>query len=228
MSGPDPYYNHNFMLGGAVYRLLREHSEEASNALHDSIYRSPYVLSEIHGVKGKLGEWWFRLGTSSDAVGRIAGKALTPGIELSVGKSSFRVMGMVMEEPLVGPGEYVTLSPILLRDKESGKSIVYDSPNYLEILENAINLQVKNHLKKEGTIKVAHFESQGKSKGVRKRTIKSRTVLAQMGKMLLAGDDRELSFIVNHGVGSSPALGFGMVVLNKKKCVNFRGGVKDD
>lgn len=208
MSGPNPDYDHNFMLGSAVYNLLREHSEEASNVLHDSPYRSPYVLSEIHGVKGKPGEWWFRLGTSSGAVARIAGKALTPSTELSVGESSFQVTGIVMEEPLAVPGEYVTLSPILLRDKESGKSIVYDSPNYPETLENAINLQVKNHLKKEGTIKVVHFESQA----VRKRKIKDRTVLAQKGRMLLDGDEEQLRFLVNHGIGSSPALGFGMIV----------------
>ena len=224
IDGSDPDYDHNFMLGSAVYNLLREHSEEASDILHDSPHRSPYVLSEIHGVKGKPGEWWFRLGTSSGAVAKIAGKALTPSTKLSIRETSFQVTGIVMEEPSALPGEYVTLSPILLRDKETRKSIVHDSPNYPETLENAINAQVKNHLKKEGTIKVVHFESQA----VRKRKIKDRTVLAQKGRMLLDGDDEELSFIVNHGIGSSPALGFGMIVLNKKKCANLRGGLKDD
>ena len=222
MSGPNPDYDHNFMLGSAVYKLLKESSEEASTALHDSPYRSPYVLSEIHGVKGKPGEWWFRLGTSNNAVARIAGKALTPSTEITVGKSRFQITGIVMEEPLVRPGEYVTLSPILLRDKESGKSIVHDSPNYPETLEKAINLQIKNYLKKEGTIKVVHFEPQA----VRKRKIKERTVLAQKGRMLLDGDDEQLSFIVNHGIGSSPALGFGMVVLNRKKVVSIAEGGK--
>jgi len=208
LSGPNPAYDHNFMLGSAVYAMLKENSKEASDVFHDSPYRSPYVLSEIHGVTGKKGEFWFRLGTSSEAVARIAGKALTPATEISVGDSRFQVNGIVMEEPIVRPGEYVTLSPILLRDRETGQSIVHDTPDYKNILEEAINRQIKNHLKKEGTIKVVHFEPQA----VRKRKIKERTVLAQKGRILLDGDDEQLSFLVNHGIGSSPALGFGMII----------------
>ncbi len=212
MSGPNPDYDHNFMLGSTVYRLLKEHSEEASNVLHDSPYRSLYVLSEIHGVKGKPGEWWFRIGTSSVAVARIIEKALAPSIELSIGRSHFQITEIMIEEPLSVPGEYITLSPILLRDNRGGQSIVSDSSDYARILERAINLQVENYLNKDGTIKVLEFESQGNSKGIRKRRIKDRVVLAQKGRMLLNGDREQLKFLVDHGIGRTRALAFGMIV----------------
>ncbi len=209
--GRDPPYDHNFLLGSAVYALIRNHSGEASSILHDSPFRSAYVLSEIHRVSGKPKEAWFRVGTSSPAVSKIIGQALTPGTVLTVGPTQFQITGLSMEEPVVRPGEYVTLSPILLRDKENGQSIVHDSPGYVETLQMAANLQVKNHLKREGTIRILHFEPQA----VRKRTIEKRTVLAQKGRFLAQGSEEDLSLIVNHGIGLSPALGFGMVVLNR-------------
>ncbi len=208
MEGPDPPYDHNFMLGSAVYSLLKEHAEDAADALHDSPYRSAYVLSEVHRVRGKPKEAWFRLGTSSDAVVKIAGRALTPSTHIRVGGTLFQITGLHIEEPVVRPGEYVTLSPILLKDRENGQSLVHDSPGYVESLASAINHQVRNYLKKEGTVKVVHFEPQA----VRKRTIKERTVLAQKGRMILDGGEEELRLLVNHGIGLSPALGFGMVV----------------
>lgn len=201
------------MLGSAVYSLLKENAEDAADALHDSPYRSAYVLSEVHRVHGKPKEAWFRLGTSSEVVTRIAGRALTPSTEMRVGGASFQVTGLRIEEPIVRPGEYVTLSPILLRNKENDQSLVHDSPGYVESLEAAINSQVQNYLKKEGTVKVVHFEPQA----VRKRKIKDRTVLAQKGRMILDGEEEQLRLLVNHGVGASPALGFGMVVLNRNK-----------
>lgn len=209
--GSDPPYDHNFMLGSAVYTLLKEHSEEGASILHDSPYRSAYVLSEIHRVRGRPKEAWFRLGTSSEAVLRLAGKALTPSTDIRVGNTVFQVTGLQIEEPIARPGEYVTLSPILLRDKESGQSIVHGSEDYQAVLETAINHQVKNYLKKEGNIKVVHFEPQA----VRKRKIKDRTFLAQKGRMILDGEEEQLRLLVNHGIGRSPALGFGMVVLDK-------------
>lgn len=148
------------------------------------------------------------MGTSSEAVTRIAGRALTPSTEMRVGGASFQVTGLQIEEPIVRPGEYVTMSPILLRDNENGQSLVHDSPGYVKSLKTAINQQVQNYLKKEGDVKVVHFEPQA----VRKRKIKDRTVLAQKGRMILDGEDEQLRLLVNHGIGRSPALGFGMVV----------------
>lgn len=213
--GRDAPHDHNFMLGSAVYKLLQEHSEEASATVHDSHYRSAYVLSEIHRVRGRPKEAWFRIGTANEALARNIGKALTPGTEFHVGKTGFQVTGIMMEEPVIRPGEFVTLSPILLRDKNNGQSLVHDSPGYVESLEAAMNRQVKNYLKKEGTIKVIHFEPQA----VRKRKIKDRTVLAQKGRMLLDGEDEQLAFLVNHGIGLSPALGFGMVVPSRGEII---------
>ncbi|MEW5937356.1 MAG: CRISPR-associated endoribonuclease Cas6 [Candidatus Thermoplasmatota archaeon] len=215
IEGKDPPYDHNFLLGSALYRKLQEASEEAATAAHDSPYRSPYVLSEIHRVRGKPREAWFRMGTTHESLVRAIGKALAPGTNVQVGPTLFQVTGILMEEPVARPGEYVTLSPILLRDEENGQSIVHDTPgtDYKQILEDAVNTQVKNYLKKEGTVKVIHFEPQA----VRKRRIKDRTVLAQKGRMLLDGEEEQLRLLVNHGIGSSPALGFGMVVLNRAK-----------
>jgi len=210
--GKDASYDHNFHLGSAVYTLLKENGDGAAEALHESHYRSAYVLSEIHRVGGKPGEAWFRVGTANETVLRIVSKALTPSIKLHVGGTEFMITGLQIEEPIVRPGEFVTLSPILLRDRETGKSIVHDTPGYKETLEAAMNSQVRNYMKVEGTVKVIHFEPQA----VRKRTIKERTVLAQKGRMLLDGEEGQLRFLVNHGIGRSPALGFGMVVPSRE------------
>jgi len=210
LEGGDPPYDHNFLLGSAVYHLLRERSHEASTVLHDSPHRSGYVLSEVHRVSGKSGEAWFRAGTSNGTVVRLLGGALAPGTKLAVGPALFKVTGLDMEEPIVRPGEFVTLSPILLMDKETGKSLVHDVDGYPRILEDAINAQVKHNLKTQGDVRVLNVEPQG----VRRRTIKERTVLAQKARLILDGPMEELQFLVNHGIGRSPALGFGMVVLN--------------
>jgi CRISPR-associated endoribonuclease Cas6 len=218
--GKDASYDHNFHLGSAVYTLLKENGDGAAEVLHESHYRSAYVLSEIHRVSGKPTEAWFRVGTANETVLRIVSKALTPSIKLHVGGTEFMITGLQIEEPIVRPGEFVTLSPILLRDKETGKSIVHDTPNYKETLEAAMNSQIMNYMKVEGTVKVIHFEPQA----VRKRTIKEKTVLAQKGRMLLDGEEEQLRFLVDHGVGLSPALGFGMVVLDRNKpgpCFNM-------
>ncbi len=180
--------------------------------LHDAPGRSAYVLSEIHGVRGKKGEFWFRVGTSSEAVGRLVGKALTPSTGVTVGPTSFQVTGLAIEEPVVRPGEFVTLSPILLRD-ENGKSLVHDSEGYGERLEEAMNRQIMNNTGRKGKIKLIHFEPQA----VRKRKIRGRTFLAQKARLLLDGPEEDLTFLVEHGIGRSPAMGFGMVVLNKKR-----------
>lgn len=216
--GKDAAYDHNFHLGSAVYTLLKENGDGAAEALHESHYRSAYVLSEIHRVGGKPGEAWFRVGSSNKAVIQAIAKALPVSKIIPIKnrdwKSEYTVTGHLMKDPIIRPGEFVTLSPILLRDKEAGKSIVYDTPNYRETLEAAMNLQVRNYMKVEGTVKVIHFEPSGSDEahGVRKRTIKERTVLAQKGRMLLDGPEEQLRFLVDHGVGLSPALGFGMVV----------------
>jgi len=209
--GRDPPYDHNFLLGSAVYHLLQEHSDEVSDVLHDSPYRSAYVLSEIHRVTGKPNESWFRVGTSNEAVAKNIEKALVPGTQMNIGKTVFRITGILMEEPVVRPGEYVTLSPILLLDKKTGKSLVYDSNSYQKILEEGINAQIKNNLKTKGEVRLLHIEPQG----VRRRTIRERIVLAQKARLLLDGPEDELRFLVNHGIGRSPSLGFGMVVGTK-------------
>ncbi len=214
VGGKDASYDHNFHLGSAVYTLLKENGDGAAEALHESHYRSAYVLSEIHRVGGKPGEAWFRVGTENDAVLKIISRALPSSQKLHVGGAEFVVTGQNLDDPVVRPGEFITLSPILLRDRETGKSIVHDTPGYKETLEAAINAQIKNYMKVDGTVKLIHFEPQA----VRKRTIKEKTVLAQKGRLLLDGEEEQLRFLVNHGVGLSPALGFGMVVGANDRC----------
>ncbi|HEQ78813.1 MAG TPA: hypothetical protein ENN76_00945, partial [Euryarchaeota archaeon] len=206
--GLGPKYDHNFKLSGVVYSHLKKHNTEEAGAIHDSHKRSAFVLSEIHPVSKKTGESWFRMGTSSDYVLKMAGKAFAPSTKITVGAVEYQVTGLTIEEPVVRPGEFVTLSPILLKDKKTNQSIVHDTPGYKDTLEMAINAQIKNYMKVEGTVRVIHFEPQA----VRNRTIKGRTVLAQKGRMLLDGEEEQLRFLVNHGIGRSPALGFGMVV----------------
>jgi len=202
---------------------LKNNADGAAEALHDSPYRSEYVLSEIHRVSGKPAEAWFRVGSANETVIRVLSKALVPSLKLHVGGTEYVITGLQIEEPVVRPGEFVTISPILLRDKETGRSIVHDTPGYKDILQLAMNTQIKNYMKQEGTVKVVHFEHQA----VRKRTIKERTVLAQKGRMILDGPEEQLRFLVNHGVGLSPALAFGMVVRVKDGQALFHH-IKDD
>ena len=213
IAGPDPPYDHNFMLGSAVYKMLREHSEEASTILHDSPHRSAYVLSEIHRVRAKPKESWFRSGTSNSRIATFMGEALAPRSKLTIGQTDFQVNEIRLEEPVVRPGEFVTLSPILLTDKETGRSLVHDSDDYPRRLEEAINAQIRYNAKSAGLVRLLRVETQG----VHKRTIRGRTVLTQKAHLLLDGPNEELNFLVNHGIGRSPALGFGMIVLNGSK-----------
>ncbi len=208
LEGKDPPYDHNFLLGSAVYHLLQAQSEEVSKAVHDSPYRSAYVLSEVHRVTGRPREAWFRAGTGHHVIAGHLAKALAPGTIFEIGPATFQTRGLDLEEPSATPGEYVTLSPILLRDKDTGRSLVHDFPRYPAILETAANVQVKNYLHREGTIRIGHFEPQA----VRRRTIAGRTVLAQKGRFLAEGTEDELRLLIDQGIGLSPALGFGMVL----------------
>ncbi|MGQ0534616.1 MAG: CRISPR-associated endoribonuclease Cas6 [Methanobacteriota archaeon] len=208
VEGPDAPYDHNYLLGSAVLAMIRDDSVEAADVLHDGHSRKPYVLSEIHRVPGKPTEAWFRIGTSHERVANIMAKAFAPTTTFAVGPSRFRVNGVETHETVARPGEYVTLSPILLRDRETDRCLVHDDANYRETVESAANHQVKQYLKREGTIRILQFEPQA----VRKRTIRGKTVLAQKGRFLMDGAEDELRMLVDHGLGRSPAMGFGMVV----------------
>ena len=208
IEGRDPPYDHNYLLGGAVYRLLNEFSVDGAKVLHDSTFRTSYVLSEIYRVTGKVGESWFRIGTGYEKVLKIAEKAIAVGTFMRIGGTVFQISKTSIWNPSIHSGEFITLSPILLKDKNTGLSVVNDSEGYESTLELAVNSQISNYLKKDGTVNIKHFENLG----VRKRTIKGRTVLAQKGRFLMVGTDEELEFLVDYGVGLSPALGFGMIV----------------
>jgi CRISPR-associated endoribonuclease Cas6 len=201
------------MLGSAVYSLLQECSDEAAEVLHESPHRSAYVLSEIHRVRGRPEEAWFRVGSSSETVVRLIGKAFPPTTEVVVGPAKFQVTGIEVQEPVVRPGEFVTLSPILLTDTETGQSLVHDSNGYSEILQAAMNAQIEGSTKTAGNIRLIRLVPQA----VRKRTIKDRMFLTQKARLLMDGPEEQLRFLVNHGVGRSPALGFGMIVPNRSK-----------
>jgi len=188
--------------------MLHEYNKTIFDALHTSPTRSAYVISEIYPVKGMVNEFWFRVGTSVDVVTKTLMNALAPGVKIDIGGTEFQVTGIVLENPPPREGEYITLSPILLIDKNSGKSIVYDGQDYVKLLECAINTQIKNNLKEDGTIEVLAFEP----KGVRRRKISNRVFLTQKGRMILKGEEKHLTFLLNHGIGRSPALGFGMIV----------------
>jgi len=211
LEGPNVPFDHNFMLGSAVYNLLRESNEEGSSVLHDSPHRSAYVLSEIHGVRGKKEEFWFRLGTSNNSVLNLLNKAMQPGLQMCLGPTTFQITELIVEEPLVSPGEFVTLSPILLRDRETGMSIVADHKDYQATLQAAINGQINNNLDDTATVSVVRITPQA----VRKRTLAGRTYLAQKARIQLNGMVEHLRFLVNHGIGSSPSLGFGMIVRDR-------------
>lgn len=208
--GPDPPYDHNFMLGSAVYQRLQKISEEAADILHDSHERSAYVVSEIHRVPGQPKEAWFRVGTSNQSVVRLITEAFRPGETLRIGPSTFQLRELEVEEPPVRPGRFFTISPILLREEDSNRSIVHDSDDYHGTLQSAINGQIQNNLGETSSVSVRRVEPQA----VRKRTIDGGTYLAQKARVHLNGSEDHLRFLVNHGIGASPALGFGMVMLD--------------
>jgi CRISPR-associated endoribonuclease Cas6 len=209
--GPDPPYNHNFMLGSAVYDRLEKASDTAADILHDSHERSAYVVSEIHGVTGTGKEAWFRVGTSSEPVTRLMTEAFRPGEPMRVGPSTFEIRELEVDEPPVRPGRFFTISPVLLREEDSHRSIVHDSDDYHGTLQAAINGQIRNNLDETSNVSLRRVEPQA----VRKRTIDGNTYLAQKQRLHLNGSKDHLRFLVNHGIGSSPALGFGMIMLDE-------------
>ncbi len=207
-SGRAPPYDHNFILGSAVYNHLRQHSDRVLSALHDSPKRSPYVLSELFPSRNLPGHWSFRVGSSNYKLVNLISECLPAGTPLQISESRYEVTDVSVDDVPCNPGEYLTLSPILLRDSVNRKSIVCDFPDYPRKLEEAMNVQIQNNLQKDGSMSVRHFEPLG----VRKRRIKDKTVLAQKGRMLIIGPQDEIRFLVDHGVGLSPALAFGFIV----------------
>lgn len=211
--GPDPPYDHNFKLGSAVYQRLTKASKEGADALHDSHVRSPYVVSEIHRVPGHPEEAWFRVGTSNQAVTNLLTKAVQPGEVLRVGPTTFKVRELQVEQPEARSGLYFTISPILLHEEDSHRSIVHDSGDYHTTLQSAINGQISNHLDETSTVSLRRVVPQA----VRKRTIDGGTYLSQKAQLHLEGSEEHLRFLLNHGIGASPALGFGMVMLDTSR-----------
>lgn len=211
--GPDPPYDHNFKLGSAVYQRLQKTSDKAADALHDSHERSAYVVSEIHKVKGLDDEAWFRVGTSNQAVTNLLTQAFQPGEVLRVGPTSFEVRELQVDEPPARSGAFFTISPILLHEEASHRSIVHDSGDYHAILQRAINGQIQNHMDEPSSVSLRRVVPQA----VRKRTIDGSTHLAQKAQLHLAGGEEHLRFLLNHGIGASPALGFGMVMLDTSR-----------
>lgn len=211
VDGPDPPYDHNFLLGSAVYNRLKDSSEEAADILHDSHERSAFVVSEIHRVPGMAKEAWFRVGSSNQSVTRLMTEAFRPGEKLRIGPSTFELRELEVDEPNVRPGRFFTISPILLHEQDSNRSIVHDSDDYHGTLQSAINGQIQNNLDETSSVSLRRVEPQA----VRKRTIADSTYLAQKARLHLSGTEEHLRFLVNHGIGASPALGFGMVMLDE-------------
>jgi CRISPR-associated endoribonuclease Cas6 len=192
---------------------LTKASEKGADALHDSHERSPYVVSEIHRLPGRPKEAWFRVGTSNQAVTNLLTKAFNPGDVLRVGPTTFEVRELQVDQPEARPGVHFTISPILLQEDDSHRSIVHDSGDYHRILQTAINEQINNHLGETSTVSLRRVVP----KAVRKRTIDEGTYLAQKAALHLDGSEEHLLFLLNHGIGASPALGFGMIMLDDSR-----------
>ncbi|MEM4276984.1 MAG: CRISPR-associated endoribonuclease Cas6 [Thermoplasmata archaeon] len=205
--GGDPPYDHNFLLGSAVYDVLKRYPQ-LSSAIHASPRRTPYVLSEIYRVTGKNGEYWFRFGASNKNLIELTKKALEDQSTIRIGQTAFAVTATALAEIPCSSGEYLTLSPILLRDKSTGRSLVFDTPGYEDALEKAIQNQILAYLNLKAQTRLIHFEALA----VRRRTVNGKTFLAQKGRLLLDGPEQELSFLVDHGIGLSPGMAFGMII----------------
>lgn len=163
-------------------------------------------------MRGKKGEFWFRVGTVFEKTANLVKLAFQHAQKIKIRDTFFDVNGIKIDYPgreLIEPIALVTLSPILLYNRDNRrKCILVDDTDFPKYVQDAINHQIKNARGSDGTVSVLRIEAQG----VRKRTIKERTVLANKCRLWLEGSSEDLKHVVDSGIGNSPGLGFGMVI----------------
>lgn len=203
-------YDHNYPLSAAINEAMRAHHADFSRKLHESRERSPLAIGEIYHLAHARGEASFRIASPDERLLRLVAGALVTTGKMQVGPAQYLVMGADAHptvDPIAPLGVH-TLSPVLIKSKDSPLSLVHDNCDYPRVLADVINHDVKRATGRDGTIRVLNMTKLE----VRKRTLAGRTVMAQKGTFWLDGDARDIQHALDWGVGHSTALGFGMVV----------------
>lgn len=212
LSGKKPNYDHNYRLASAFLNHLRSVDPELSETIHDMKTTAPYVLSEIYSIKGVAWKHYFCIATSSDALVTNIERAFRPGSEFLIGDVRLRIADIRKEsifDEMPSPLEVTTLSPVLVRDGSNhGRCTIPKDPEYIDELNKLIAVKIKKFVGENDHCLVIKVESQD----IRRRHISNGVVLATKGKFYLEGTPKALKFILEHGLGANPGMGFGFVV----------------
>lgn len=212
LSRKTPSYDHNYRLASAFLNQLRSVDPELSETIHDMKTTAPYVLSEIYSIKGVAWKHYFCIATSSDALVANIEKAFQPGSELLIGDVRLRIADIRKEaifDEMPSPLEVTTLSPVLVRERnDHGRCMIPKDPNYIDELNKLVAVKVQKFAGENDHCRVIRVEAQN----IRRRHISNGVVLATKGKFYLEGTPKALKFILEHGLGANPGMGFGLVV----------------
>lgn len=212
LSRKTPNYDHNYLLASAFLNQLRSVSPELSETIHDMKTTAPYVLSEIYSIKGVAWKHYFCVATSSDVLVNNIEKAFRPGSEILIGDVRLGITDIRKEsifDDMPSPLEVTTLSPVLVRDgSDHGRCKIPKDSNYIDELNKLVASKVQKFAGENDYCRVIRVEAQD----IRRRHISNGVVLATKGRFYLEGTSKALKFILEHGLGANPGMGFGFVV----------------
>lgn len=209
-------YDHNYSLGSAINEAMRANHADLWREVHKSAERSKYAVGEIYHLPHRRGEATFRVSSPDERLVRLIGGALVSTGKMQIGQSQYAVQGVdTHSDPdPVAPFGVHTLSPILVRGRDSPLSLVHDNCDYPRVLADVINHDIQRVAGRPGSVKVLNMTDLA----VRKRSLAGRTVMAQKGTFWLdSGDGRDLKHVLEWGIGHSTALGFGLVVMEGQR-----------
>jgi len=212
LSRKAPCHDHNYLLASAFLNQLKLLDPEVSLIIHDMKTTAPYVLSEIYSIKGVAWKHYFCIATSSNPLLTKIERAFQPGCELFIEDVRLRVLNVRKEiifDDMPSPLEVVTLSPVLVREEnDHEKCMLPSDPYYIQELNKLVAVKVEKFAGKNDYCRVMRVKVQN----IRQRHISNGVVLATRGKFYLEGTPRALKFILEHGLGANPGMGFGFVV----------------
>jgi len=185
---------------------------EVSRIIHDMNTTAPYVLSEIYSIKGVAWKHYFCIATSSKPLLTKIERALQPGCELLIGDVRLSVEDVRKEiifDDMPSPLEVATLSPVLVREENChDRCMIPSDPYYIQELNKLVAVKVHKFAGENDYCRVMRVKVQN----IRQRHISNGVVLATKGKFFLEGTPKALKFILEHGLGANPGMGFGFVV----------------
>ncbi len=212
ISKKTPCYDHNYLLASAFLNQLRLSDPQLSGIIHDMKTTAPYVLSEIHSIKGVSWKHYFCIATSSKAIAAHIERTFRAGSDLFIGDVQLSVVDIRSEDifdEMPSPLEVNTLSPVLVKEERNhGRCMLPSDSDYLKVLNQLITTKVHKFVGENDYCRVIRVEVQD----IRRRHISNGVVLATKGRFYLDGTPKALKLILEHGLGASTAMGFGFVV----------------